>query len=85
VVVATRDRRERLACCLRALAELPERPPVIVVDNGSGDGSGALVRERFPEVRLIELASNQGAVARNVGVAAARTELVAFADDEKIN
>ncbi len=33
---------------------------VILVDNGSQDGSQAFVRERFPEVRLIELGENQG-------------------------
>jgi GT2 family glycosyltransferase len=82
VVVATRNRRDRLEQCLRNLTALPERPDVIVVDNGSHDGSGALVRERFPGVRLIQLPVNWGALARNVGVAAARTPLVAFADDD---
>jgi GT2 family glycosyltransferase len=82
VVVATRNRRDRLVGCLRALAALPEHPCVIVVDNGSTDGTGALVREEFPQVRLIELPVNWGAVARNVGVAAAGTPLVAFADDD---
>ena len=33
---------------------------LIVVDSGSTDGSRELVRERFPEVRLVELAENRG-------------------------
>ena len=33
---------------------------VAVVDSGSTDGSRELVRERFPEVRLVELAENRG-------------------------
>ena len=33
---------------------------VVVVDNASTDGSAQLVRERFPEVRLIELTRNVG-------------------------
>ena len=72
-VVMTRDRREPL---LRALAELRSGSPgvpVIVVDNGSGDGTPAAVASRFPEVRVIGLGENRGATARNVGVAAART------------
>lgn len=33
---------------------------VVVVDNGSGDGSAEMVRERFPEVKLIESGENLG-------------------------
>lgn len=33
---------------------------VVVVDNGSDDGSAALVRERFDEVKLLELDTNLG-------------------------
>jgi hypothetical protein len=33
---------------------------VVVVDNASTDGSGELVRERFPGVRLVELPENVG-------------------------
>jgi hypothetical protein len=39
VVIATRDRRDELLTTLGHLRALPERPPVIVVDNGSTDGS----------------------------------------------
>ena len=45
--------------CLRSLAT--ERPAtIVVVDNGSPDGSAALVRERFGDVRLIANATNVG-------------------------
>jgi len=47
----------------RALASLREqtRPlDVVVVDNGSSDGSPELVRERFGEVGLFELGRNLG-------------------------
>ena len=56
--------------------------PVVVVDNGSTDGTPEQVRVAFPGVRLIELGENRGAPARNVGVEAARTPYVAFADDD---
>ena len=55
---------------------------VIVIGNGSVDGTEAAVRERHPGVDLIELGANRGAAARNVGVARAGTPYVAFADDE---
>lgn len=56
--------------------------PVIVVDNASDDGTPARLRRSFPEVQLIRLSTNEGAVARNHGVEAARTPYVAFADDD---
>jgi GT2 family glycosyltransferase len=82
VVVMTRDRREPLLRALRELTGLSPGKPVVVVDNGSGDGTPAAVRERFPGVRVVELGENRGATARNVGVAAATTPYVAFADDD---
>ena len=50
VVIATADRREQLLHTLARLMALPEQPPVIVVDNGSVDGSAAAVRAAFPRV-----------------------------------
>ena len=38
---------------------------IFVVDNASRDGSAAMVRERFPSVRLIENANNRGFAAAN--------------------
>jgi GT2 family glycosyltransferase len=44
---------------------------VVVVDNGSGDGSAELLRERYPEVGLLELGKNLGfGRALNQGIAA---------------
>jgi GT2 family glycosyltransferase len=59
-----------------------ERPPIIVVDNDSGDGTASLVKSRWPEVRVIRLDENLGAAGRNVGVRAAGTPYVAFAEDD---
>ena len=44
--------------CLASLADEPAR--VIVVDNGSADGSRELVREKFPHVQMISLDKNYG-------------------------
>ncbi len=77
VVVMTRDRWPDLR---RSLAH--HDPPVIVVDNGSGDGTPDLVRRHFPHVEVLELGENRGVTARNVGVRHARTPYVAFADDD---
>jgi len=81
VVVATRDRRDRLAGTLAHLTG-PAAAPVVVVDNGSSDGSAQLVAERYPGVRVVRLPGNAGAVARTAGVRLATTAHVAFADDD---
>ncbi len=44
--------------CLASLADEPAH--VIVVDNGSADGSREIVREKFPLVRLLALDKNYG-------------------------
>jgi len=82
VVIATRNRRRRLLGTLARLADLPEQPQVIVVDNASGDGSATAVRERFSRVTVIALPRNAGAAGRNAGVARATTPYVAFSDDD---
>ena len=82
VVVASRNRRESLAATLRILDRLPGPPPVVVVDDASDDGTAAAVEAAFPQVHLIALERNRGPSARNIGVAAATTPYVAFADDD---
>jgi glycosyltransferase involved in cell wall biosynthesis len=79
VVIATRERRLFL---MRTLALLGTRTPVIVIDDGSHDGTAGAVRDRFPWVRLVPLATSAGPSARNIGVKLATTPLVAFTDDD---
>lgn len=80
VVVLTHNRRARLLQTLRALEKLPERWPVIVVDNGSTDGTAKAVGREFPSVMLIRSRRNIGAAARNIAVAYAHTPYIAFCD-----
>ncbi|GGQ59982.1 glycosyltransferase family 2 protein [Streptomyces althioticus] len=82
VVIATRNRSERLAVTLRHLTGLPERPEILVADNASTDDTRAMVARDFPHVRVLALTRNQGALARNHGVRALDTPYVAFADDD---
>jgi GT2 family glycosyltransferase len=82
IVMITHNRRDELLAVLARLTRLPERPPVIVVDNASRDGTAAAVRAAYPQVRLLEPGRNLGAVGRNLGVAGVRTPYVAFCDDD---
>jgi GT2 family glycosyltransferase len=77
VVVMSRDRREDL------LATLPRHEaPVVLVDNGSTDGTVEAIRAALPGVTVLPMERNLGAHARTVGVRHAGTEFVAFADDD---
>jgi N-acetylglucosaminyl-diphospho-decaprenol L-rhamnosyltransferase len=51
---------QRLARTLESLRAQSRPLDVVVVDNGSGDESATLVRERFPEAVLLELGENLG-------------------------
>jgi GT2 family glycosyltransferase len=55
---------------------------VIVVDNASTDGSGDMVREEFPDVRLMAHAENVGVSGWNIGFAEARGDWVLALDDD---
>jgi len=82
VVIITRDRADDLAHTLDRLRALPERPRVIVVDNGSRPGVADRMAARFPDVELIRRERDEGAAARTVGVLTATTPYVAFCDDD---
>jgi GT2 family glycosyltransferase len=55
---------------------------IIAVDNASTDGSAEMVRDEFPDVRLVQLPRNIGASARNAGVAAAKGDIVFTLDND---
>jgi rhamnopyranosyl-N-acetylglucosaminyl-diphospho-decaprenol beta-1,3/1,4-galactofuranosyltransferase len=60
-VVVTHDRRDLLTEALTSLRTQTRTPDAtVVVDNASPDGTSDLVRERFPEVDLLELPRNTG-------------------------
>jgi glycosyltransferase involved in cell wall biosynthesis len=56
---------------------------VIVVDDGSTDGSAAIARS-YPDVSYIHQENQGPAVARNAGIAAAGGEFVAFFDADDV-
>ncbi|MFF8653590.1 glycosyltransferase family 2 protein [Streptomyces huasconensis] len=82
VVIATRNRADSLGRTLRHLLDLPERPEIVVVDNASTDDTRSRLARDFPEVQVMALPRNRGALARTDGVRALRTRYVAFSDDD---
>jgi GT2 family glycosyltransferase len=69
---------DHLPGCLDALrAQSHSRTEVILVDNGSSDGSQSFVRERYPEVHLVALDRNLGLTGgNNVGFETASGEIL---------
>jgi GT2 family glycosyltransferase len=84
VVIPNVNGEEFLPRCLNALSSQSIQDfDVIIVDDGSTDGSVGLVHESFPAVRVIELGANHGfARAMNVGIEAATGQYVVLLNND---
>jgi len=60
VVIPNWNGKELLGACLDSLQAQTQKAIIVVVDNGSTDGSQALIKERYPDVQLIEQDKNYG-------------------------
>jgi GT2 family glycosyltransferase len=60
VVIPTLDARHLLARALDSLARQTAPARVVVVDNASTDGTAEMLRERYPDVRVVRNAENLG-------------------------
>jgi N-acetylglucosaminyl-diphospho-decaprenol L-rhamnosyltransferase len=83
VVIPNWNAAGLLADCLAHLERDPTPHTTIVVDNGSTDNSVALVKQRFPSVRLVELPENVGfGRAVNRGIASGKSEIVVLLNND---
>lgn len=84
VLIVNWNGREDLRACLASLAAQTERDfAVLVVDNGSADGSAEMVRREFPGVRLLQTGANLGfAEGCNRGLAEAREPWVLLLNND---
>lgn len=84
IVVLNYNGRAWLERCLGAAAsELAPDCELIVVDNGSSDGSVDFIQRSFPAVRVVSLERNTGfAGGNNAGAHAARGRYVAFLNND---
>jgi glycosyltransferase involved in cell wall biosynthesis len=57
---------------------------VLVVDDGSTDSTANVIRESYPEVRLIQQQQRGHAAARNAGILAARGAFLSFLDHDDL-
>jgi GT2 family glycosyltransferase len=88
VIIVNWNRRDLLRACLDSLARQEYREfEMILVDNGSTDGSAEMAQERLAggpiPLRLIRNSENRGfCAANNQGIAAARGSLVALLNND---
>lgn len=80
-VILAHNRREAVGVVLDRLAALPV-DEVIVVDSGSTDGTGEMVRARGGNVRLVDPGGNVAIAGRNRGAQAATGDYVLMLDDD---
>lgn len=86
VVIPNWNGKRFLAGCLDSLAQQSyAQLEIIVVDNGSADGSVEFLKESYPSVRLVTFPVNTGfSVAVNRGIRESRGEFVALMNNDTV-
>lgn len=85
VVVVTWQGAHLLPACLESLRRQTVPHSVVVVDNGSTDGTAELLAARFPEVVVVQTGANLGfAGGAQAGLEAARTPYVALLNNDAV-
>jgi glycosyltransferase involved in cell wall biosynthesis len=86
VIIPTYNRKDLLHNTLNSLAQQTysiDNFEVIVVDDGSTDGTATIAAEAFPFILRYFWQSNQGdAAARNLGARQSQAEILVFLDDD---
>src|SRR3989338_108596 len=89
IVVMTHNRKQVLEKTLDAMLQLeyPGKYEVIVVNDGSTDGTKEMLRDKFSKSGKITIISQQRSLpcrARNNGIGKAKYEVVVIMDDDCI-
>lgn len=83
IVIPSYNGIHYLENCLKSLEKEPAH--VIVIDNGSTDGSYDMITDNFPEVEVISFSINTGFCrAVNAGIVAAATKYVIFLNNDTV-
>lgn len=83
VVIPSHNRAHTLPRALDSV--LAQRTPpseIVVVDDGSTDGTAALLADRYPDIRYLRQPNRGVSAARNRGIRAARGEWIALLDSD---
>src|SRR5271157_5076339 len=87
IIIVSWNAKEYLDECLNSIYENPSKCTLetIVVDNASTDGAPDLVKEKYPQVRLIRNTENLGfAKANNIGIKESMGEYVCLINSDAV-
>ncbi|MDG2169844.1 MAG: glycosyltransferase family A protein [Opitutales bacterium] len=85
VVIPAFNRKEKLQLALDSVLKQSLKPmEVVVVDDGSTDGTTEFLKEKFSSVTVLEQNNKGISAARNAGIRAANTDWIAFLDSDDV-
>ena len=89
VIIVSWDGKHLLSECLPSVIESIKcaggSHQILVVDNGSTDGSAQYIHDNFPEVRVLALDRNYGfAIGNNRGAVEAQTDIIVFLNNDMV-
>jgi GT2 family glycosyltransferase len=84
VLIITWNRKDDLLETIRSIYDQDYRNfEIVVVDNGSTDGTVEKLHQSYPEVKIVALSRNEGVSGgRNAGIAAAKGEIIFCLDSD---
>lgn len=82
VVITTKNRKEDLVRALRSCLEQTAKPELVVIDDGSTDGTEQLVRMEFPAVRMFRQEVSEGYIVQRNRAAQLVTGDIIFSIDD---
>jgi len=85
VLITTKNRKDELANAIRSVIAQTVKCEILVIDDGSSDGTSEMVSSSFPQVRLIAHEKSAGyIVRRNEGARLANGSIIISIDDDAI-
>ncbi|MCG8413964.1 MAG: glycosyltransferase family 2 protein [Pseudomonadales bacterium] len=83
VIIPTYNRKHTLARAIDSVLNQTQRPQeIVVVDDGSRDGSGDFITARYPQIKLLQQENAGVSAARNFGIAESEAPWLAFLDSD---
>lgn len=83
VVITTKNRKDELRVAVQSALDQSAHPEVLVIDDGSTDGTADMVRSEFPQVRFDRVEQSLGLIVqRNRGANLASGDVIFSIDDD---
>jgi GT2 family glycosyltransferase len=85
IIIVTFNQKKYVTSCIESILKQNFSHEVIVVDNHSNDGTVQLIKEKFPEIKIIETPMNRGyGSGNNLGVKHAKGEYIVILNPDTI-